>query len=234
VFALLKTLRSNALECWTRAHFEEPIVLGGFPFAPVAVVSDPAAIRQILIEDQSAYSKSTLERRVLSSRLRNGLVAVDGDQWQRLRRTLAPMFAQKRIAGLAPEMEGVAAALVERWRSLPDGSIVEIKTEMLQLAIEVLMRCIFAEGIGDPRAVRAATTKFYSICGTLDLFDVIGLPDFVPRLTRLRERPIMRAFDEGLNDAIAERRAAYPIARTHRATYWVQCWLPRIPRPGNP
>src|SRR5262249_24960498 len=78
LFALLKTLRINALECWTRAHFEEPIVLGGFPFARVAVVSDPAAIRQILIEEQSAYRKSTLERRVLSSRLRNGLVAVDG------------------------------------------------------------------------------------------------------------------------------------------------------------
>jgi cytochrome P450 len=189
MLSLLRKLRSNALECWTRAHFEEPIVLGGFPFAPVAVVSDPAAIRQILIEDQSAYCKSTLERRILSSRLRNGLVAVDGDQWQRLRRTLAPMFAQRRIAGFAPEMGGAAAALAERWRSLPDGSVVEIKTEMLQLAIEVLMRCIFADGIGDPQTVRAATTKFYSICGTLDPFDVIGHPDFVPRLTRLGERP---------------------------------------------
>jgi hypothetical protein len=79
IFALLKTLRTNALECWTKAHFEEPIVLGGFPLASVAVVSDPIAIRQILIEDQSRYRKSTLEQRVLSARLRNGLVAVDGE-----------------------------------------------------------------------------------------------------------------------------------------------------------
>ncbi|HWX72913.1 MAG TPA: cytochrome P450, partial [Xanthobacteraceae bacterium] len=43
--ALLKTLRTNPLECWTRAHFEQPIVLGGFPFARVALISDPAAIR---------------------------------------------------------------------------------------------------------------------------------------------------------------------------------------------
>ena len=52
--ALLKTLRINPIECWTRAHFEQPIVLGGFPFARVALISDPAAIRQVLIEDQSA------------------------------------------------------------------------------------------------------------------------------------------------------------------------------------
>jgi len=74
------------LNAGPRAHFEEPIVLGGFPFASVAVVCDPAAVRQI----QSSYRKSTLERRVLSARLRDGLVAVDGEQWQRLRRILAP------------------------------------------------------------------------------------------------------------------------------------------------
>jgi hypothetical protein len=34
-----------------------------------AVVSDPAAIRKILIEDHSAYRKSAIERRVLASRM---------------------------------------------------------------------------------------------------------------------------------------------------------------------
>src|SRR5690349_17720874 len=72
--ALLKTLRNNPRECWTKAHFEEPIVLGGFPFARVAVVSDPGAIREILVENLTDYSKSALERRILSSRLRAGLV----------------------------------------------------------------------------------------------------------------------------------------------------------------
>ena len=64
--ALLKAVRANPLECWTKAHFEEPIVLGGFPFMRYAVVSDPAAIRKILIEDHSAYRKSAIERRVLA------------------------------------------------------------------------------------------------------------------------------------------------------------------------
>jgi len=155
--ALLKALRTNPLECWTKAHFEEPIVLGGFPFMRYAVVSDPAAIRKILIDDQSAYRKSTIERRVLRSRMPNGLVTVDGKQWGRLRRTLAPLFGRIMTAGFAPAMGGVAADVVERWQNLADGAVVEIKAEMSRVALEALVGCIFSEGLGDPKAVCDAT-----------------------------------------------------------------------------
>jgi cytochrome P450 len=203
--ALLKALRSNPLECWTKAHFEEPIVLGGFSFARYAVVSDPAAIRKILVEDQSAYRKSAMERRILASRMPNGLVTVDGEQWQRLRRTLAPMFGRTMTAGFAQAMARVADALVERWQNLSDGSVVEVKAEMSRVALEALVGCIFSEGLGDPKAVCDATTRYYATCGGLDPFDVLGLPDFVPRFTRLRVQHVLRDFYEALNAAIAER-----------------------------
>ena len=205
-WALLRTLRANPLECWTKAHFEEPIVLGGFPFARVAVISDPAAIRRILVEDQSAFCKSAIERRILSAPMRNGLVTVDGEQWQKLRRILAPLFGRRMIAGFSSAVAGVAAALVARWRALPEGSVVEIKSEMSRVAIEGLLGCIFSDGLGDADKVRAATVRYYASCGGLDPFDVIGLPDFVPRLTRLRGRSARSAFDRTLDVAIAERR----------------------------
>ena len=205
--ALLKAVRANPLECWTKAHFEEPIVLGGFPFMRYAVVSDPAAIRKILIEDHSAYRKSAIERRVLASRMPNGLVSVDGgEQWQRLRRTLAPLFGRTMTSGFAPAIARVAADLIERWENLSDGGIVEIKAEMSRVALEALVGCIFSEGLGDPKAVRDATTRYYATCGGLDPFDVLGLPDFVPRFTRLGVQHVLRAFYEALSAAIAERR----------------------------
>ena len=205
--ALLKALRTNPLECWTKAHFEEPIVLGGFPFMRYAVVSDPAAIRKILIDDHSAYRKSTIERRVLASRMPNGLVSVEGgEQWQRLRRTLAPLFGRTMTAGFAPAMARVTADLVERWENLADGGVVEIKAEMSRVALESLVGCIFAEGLGDPKAVCDATTQYYATCGGLDPFDILGLPDFVPRFTRLGVQHVLRAFYQALRAAIAERR----------------------------
>ena len=205
-WAMLKTLRSNPLECWTKAHFEEPIVLGGYPFARVAVVNDPTAIRQILVENQSAYRKSAIERRVLSARMRNGLVTVDGEQWGKLRRIMAPMFGRKAIARFAPAMARAAADVVERWRSQPDGGAIEIKAEMSRVALESLVGCIFSDGLGDPDAVRAATVRYYATCGGIDLFDILGVPDLVPRLTRLRARSVLRDFDRALDTAIAERR----------------------------
>jgi cytochrome P450 len=204
--ALLKALRTNPLECWTKAHFEEPIVLGAFPFARYAVVSDPAAIREILIDDQSAYRKSTIERRVLGSRMPNGLVTVDGKQWERLRRTLAPLFGRTMTAGFGQAMGRVANALVERWQNLTDGGVVEVKAEMSRVALEALVGCIFSEGLGDPKAVCDATTRYYATCGGLDPFDVLGLPDFVPRFTRLGVQHVLRDFYEALSAAIAERR----------------------------
>src|SRR5512142_2546669 len=99
--ALLKALRRNPLECWTRAHFEQPVVIGGFPFGQLAVVSDPSIIRHVFVESPSDYRKGAIERRVLSSaELGDGLVAVEGEQWRRQRRTLAPMLGRKMIAGL--------------------------------------------------------------------------------------------------------------------------------------
>ena len=46
-------------------------------------------------------------------------------------------------------------------------------------------------------------------CGGLDPFDVLGLPDFVPRFTRLGVRYVLRAFYEALSAAIAERRRSH-------------------------
>jgi cytochrome P450 len=78
-----------------------PIVEGGFPFARVVVVSDPAAIRKVLVESPADYRKSALERRILSARLRNGLVAVEDEQWRSQRRTLAPLFGRKMVLQFA-------------------------------------------------------------------------------------------------------------------------------------
>jgi len=205
--ALLNALRRNPLECWTRAHFEQPIVLGGFPFGRVAAVSDPAAIRKVLVENPHHYRKSALERRILSPRLRNGLVAVEGEQWSSQPRTLAPLFGRKAVLQLAPAMAGATAALVARWRDRPDGNLLDVKAEMSALALDGLARSIFHQGLaGDPRAMRTAIVTFFTTAGRIDPFDLIGLPDFIPRITQWRVRALLRTFDQALDATIAERR----------------------------
>jgi cytochrome P450 len=207
-FALLRALRRNPLECWTAAHFDEPIVEGGFPFARVAVVSDPAAIHEVLVEHPSEYPKSALERRVLAAWLRNGLVVAEGTQWQRQRRTLTPVTGRKAATAFAPVITAAAAALVERWRSRADMQVIDVKREMSRFALNVILRCMFGEEPGeDLESVRHAMTTFFAVSGRVDPFDVVGLPDAVPRFTLWRARRIFTACEEVLDGAIARRRA---------------------------
>jgi len=207
-FALLRALARNPIECWAQAHFEQPIVMGGLPFARVAVVSEPAAIRKILVEDPSDFRKSALERRILSARLRDGLVAADGEQWASQRRMLAPFFGRKMLMQFAPAMAGAAAAVIERWRRSA-GEVLECKAEMSALALDALMRSIFHDGLGsDHAAMCAAARDYFAVAGRIDPFDVIGLPDVLPRVTHWRTRTLLRPFDTALDAAIAQRRRA--------------------------
>jgi cytochrome P450 len=205
--ALLRTLKNNPIECWTQAHFEEPIVVGGFPFGRVAVVSAPAAIRKVLVENSINYRKSALQRRILSPRLRYGLVSVEGEQWHRQRRTLAPLFGRKMVKRFASAMASAAAALVERWCCLQDEGTTDIAAEMSRLALDALVRTVFSDGLnGDPEIMRVAMTAYFAAISSIDPFDVVGLPDFVPRITQWRARPLLRSVDQALNAIIAGRR----------------------------
>jgi hypothetical protein len=85
--ALLRTLRDNPLEAWTRAHFESPVVIARLPFGQVAVISDPRAIERVLLGNAANYRKETLQRRIVSAGFTNGLLMAEAEQWRSQRRT---------------------------------------------------------------------------------------------------------------------------------------------------
>jgi cytochrome P450 len=205
--ALLKALRDNPLETWTRAHFEQPIVTGGLVIGEVAVVSDPAAIRRVLLENVGNYQKDSLQRRMLSAVLRDGLLTAEADQWRKQRRTLAPLFAKRCVMSFAPAMVRAADALVNRWHTRGEGSVLDVAAEVTQVTLDVLERTIFSDGLGGNREdVRTAMRTYFDTIGRIDPFDVLGLPDFVPRLGRWRVRPALRFFDAAVDAIIATRR----------------------------
>lgn len=90
LFAFLRAARANPLTTWYAEHFEQPIVTGEGALGRVTVVSDPAAIRHVLVDNAANYRKDDLQRRVLAPGLGNGLLTAEGDEWRLQRRTLAP------------------------------------------------------------------------------------------------------------------------------------------------
>jgi cytochrome P450 len=204
--ALLRVLARNPLEAWTKAHFEKPIVMGGLSIGRVALVSDPAAIRRVLMDNSQNYHKDWLQRRVLSAGLSNGLLTAEGQQWRMQRRALAPLFARRTVLSFSVAMIDAAAALVERLK-LRDGQIEDIAVEATRLTLDVLERTMFSDGLGrSPEEIRLAMKHYFEAIGRLDPFDVLGLPNWVPRLSRWKVRPMLRLFESAIDAIVSTRR----------------------------
>jgi len=203
---LLKALWSNPLEAWTTQYFEQPVVVSKHAFGEVAVLSDPAAIQYVLVRNAENYRKDSFQRRMLSV-LANGLLAVEGEQWRTQRRTLAPIFSPRIVLNFAPAMAAAVDALVARWRRHGDGEVLDVAAEVTDLTLDVLVRTIFSDGLGrDATDVRHAMRIYFDRIGRIDPLDVLGVPNFVPRLGRLSVRPAERLFDEAVDEIIAVRR----------------------------
>jgi cytochrome P450 len=204
--ALLRVLANNPLEAWTAAHFEQPAVTGGLTFGRVVVVNDPAAIRRVLLENCDNYRKDWLQRRVLSAGLTGGLLTAEGHQWKTQRRALAPLFARKTVMNFTPAMIDVANGIVARL-SQREGQVVDIAVEATRVTLEVLERTIFSEGFGrDPEEIRLAMKSYFEAIGRIDPFDILGVPDVVPRPARWKLRPMLRLFEDTIDTIIATRR----------------------------
>lgn len=204
---LVALLHDNPLEAWTAEHFEQPIIRDRLPFLRAMVVSEPAAIQRVLLENAANYRKDDLLIRILSPGLSNGLLTVDAEQWRRQRRAVAPMFARRAITNYARPMKAVADQLVHRWRARPDGSVLDVAQEATGATLDVLQRTIFSNGIGrSTQEFREEMRTYFDSIGRIDPFDIFGLPAFLPRWTKWRARPAMRFFNDAVGRLTAERQ----------------------------
>jgi cytochrome P450 len=204
---LLRALKKNPIEVWAKAHFEEPAVVASRMLGHVVLINDPGAIRDVLLDNAANYRKGALQQRVLSAGLANGLLSAEDDQWRGQRRTLAPLFSRKTVTSFAPAMIDAANALVDRWHTRREGSRMDVAAEMTRLTLDVLVRTIFSDGLGcNAEELRGAMATYFETIGRIDPLDLFGVPDFVPRLGRLRVRSALRFFDAAIDEIIATRR----------------------------
>ena len=202
--SFLRTLWNNPIEAWTSEHFKRPIVMTRLPFGEVAVINDPVAIRRVLDDNRGNYPKDGFQKRILAA-LSNGLLTAEDDQWRVQRRALAPVLALRNVRSFVPVMLRAVRDLVERWRS-QEGRIIDVADEVTEFTLEVLQHTIFSDGIpGNGPELRGAMRVYFDSLGRIDPFDLLNLPDFVPRVGRWRARAATRLFHRGVDEMIASR-----------------------------
>lgn len=203
---LLARLRRNPIECWHAEVFREPVLNIRLPFVNALLVHEPSAIKHVLLDNAGNYRKDSIQRRILSKGLADGLLSVEGERWDAQRRTLAPLFARRTVASFGGPMLKAADGLAEKWHALGPGGVIDVAAEMTSLTLNVLALTIFSDGIGgEIDEFRAAMNAYFGAVGRIGAMDLLGVPDYVPRPGRTRLHRTMQYF-EGVIDGIIEAR----------------------------
>ncbi|HEY1863222.1 MAG TPA: cytochrome P450 [Roseiarcus sp.] len=207
-FSILLALQRNPIEVWWEGDFERPVSIGRTIFGLRAAAHDPAAVRRVFLDNAANYRKDDLQLRILRPGLGNGLLTAEGEEWRIQRRALAPLFSPRQIAEFAPAVHRVGRAAVERMSRRRAGAVAEVGAVMSRLTLEVLEQTLFSQGLGrEPSAFQRAVESYFETIGRIDPLDLLGAPDFVPRLRRRRGRSMLQFFDSAV-DAIIEKRRA--------------------------
>jgi cytochrome P450 len=113
-------------------------------FGHQLLVSDPAGIKHVLLDNVANYPKTALDIRILSTAFGDGLLTSDGDKWRAHRRVMSPSFDHRSIAAYVPVITAAAAARVEAWDAMGENAEIDIAHDMVTLTLEVISRAMFS------------------------------------------------------------------------------------------
>lgn len=205
IWKSLNAARQNVLSIIPDVATRQPMV-SGKTGKRWHMVMDPGAIRRVLLEKLAEYPKSDVTKNLLRPAIGESMFIAEGAHWRWQRRAAAPVFSHRNVAALAPVMSATAKSAVERI-SAAEGKPLDMFEEMTRATFDVIGDVTFSGGSGFSRAeVHNAIDAYISEAGKISLFDILGLPSWVPRIGRLTAGSAMKSMKSLANSTIEARR----------------------------
>lgn len=209
----LRALRADPLGFLSAMREQHgPIVRLRLGLVDAHLVSEPAAIEEVLVRSARHYTKGLPDRRdptgagnqPLARLLGRGLLTSVGDDHLAERRRIQPAFARSRVDGYVAAVAGIAARRAAGWL---DGEVLDVDQEMAGLALDAVTATLFSAEL-DADRVR---TLRRALAVSLDRARGAVLPwaDLVEKLPLPASRR-WRAAREDLHRIAAELVAARP------------------------
>jgi cytochrome P450 len=173
VFKLL----DNPIEAWPKAVYEEPHYLRGDERQMFLYATDPAMLKDILLDRMAAFPKDWMFDRVTKPALGEGLLTAQGEDWKWQRRAAAPAFRPDNVAAMTPVMSAAAEAALARWRDKGEGARLDVAAEMTAITFQVVLDTMLSggEGIDVPAAARRIT-DYLETLGKVTPADLLRWP----------------------------------------------------------
>ncbi|MCJ2079316.1 cytochrome P450 [Methylobacterium sp. E-016] len=215
ILSYLGALRTNALVGWPRRTYDDLITRRSLLGRSSFTLSDPDAIRRVLVDNQANYARTAGSVRILRPILGDGVLISEGASWRHQRRSLAPAFTPKAIDGLVPLIDRAIGDALGEFDVAAARGPVALFAALHRLALEIAGRSMFSVAMdrhGD--ALRGFIAEYSERLGRPHLLDILMPPtwraplDFPRARFRKRWTPFL--------GQIIEARAADGTPRTHR------------------
>ncbi|WP_265515976.1 cytochrome P450 [Nitratireductor luteus] len=203
---MMRIVYRNPLELWGEPSYNEPwISITGGIGGPLLIANDPGLIRHVLVDNARNYKMARVRQKILRPILRDGLLTAEGEVWKRSRKAMAPVFTPRHIAGFAAPMLREAEVFAARYEAAVGGT-VDVSRDMTMLTFDILAETLFSGEIaGEPDSFASQVDRLFETMGRVDPLDLLGAPDWLPRVTRLLGRNSLAFFRDIVSRTIEMR-----------------------------
>ncbi|HEX7760275.1 MAG TPA: cytochrome P450, partial [Caulobacteraceae bacterium] len=176
------------------------------PMGTFVIVSDPAGVKRVLVDNVANYPKTDMEQRFFRALFGAGLLGTDGEVWRRHRRIMAPAFDPRSVASYGPAITRACDSFYAKWDNLPDGAEVDMAADMSALTLRIISGTMFSADTDDVIGLVANSMQDGFDVSQFNILDV--LPIIGGIRMRRRERQMAEQFrplDAAINRMIDAR-----------------------------
>jgi cytochrome P450 len=201
-----RSLRDNVIDIFPPQAFVEDVIFRRVFGRRQIIMSRPAGIQHVLIDNSANYRRTAAGIRILRPLLGEGLLLSQDEDWRQQRRTLAPAFAPRTIPILARHVARAACAAVVDFKAVGSAP-VDLLAAMQLLALEIAGASMFSLEIERYGSELRGLIKGYAVrLGRPTLLDFL-LPPSIPSPRDLLRRRFRRRWLRLIGRIIAARRA---------------------------
>jgi cytochrome P450 len=169
------------MEAWPATVYKEPLVVSRIMGRQITYVMSPDLIREVLQNQGEAFEKGEFARRGLKPVLGDAILTAEGSHWRWQRRAAAPAFRPEHLSELLPSMLTAAQRRHFAWRSIPDGTEINVAHEMMRTTFDVILDAMLSgRDSMDAAPIEQAITDYLASMGWVIAFTMLRLPSWVP------------------------------------------------------
>ncbi|GAA6161202.1 cytochrome P450 [Ruegeria sp. HU-ET01832] len=203
---LLQFARSagrNMLEVIPAETLRETYVRGPLN---IHYICEPEMITELLVGQGRAFPKAKFTKDIIGSAVGNGLILSEGEKWRKQRHRYSPLFAARNLPVLARHFAATGIEVADSLAEHPGP--VDVAQVAPASTLTNISRVIFSgnEEVSAEQ-IRVGLIAYFNYISDLSLFDLMGLPKWLPRKKWLSSKAPVTTMRDLARQVIDLRRA---------------------------